>query len=166
MTLRSSRSRSLTGAYYTRMLARLLPAAVVALSLAAAAAAGAAPAAPGFRVSLLNGQRPFDSRDQIGKKIVVLRFQASWCRPCVKESAALSRLADHYRSRDVEVLALQVQDTPADVRRFVDTQRPTYLVALDPKLTVGNRYGMKGTPYTVVIDHRGELVARLAGTSA
>jgi thiol-disulfide isomerase/thioredoxin len=147
------------------MLARLMTAALVALTFGPAAAV-AAPAAPGFRVRLLDSPRSFDSRDRIGKKIVVLRFQASWCRSCVKESVAFSRLADHYRGRDVEFLALQVQDALADARRFVDTQRPTYLIALDPTLTVGNRYGMKATPYTVVIDRRGELVARLAGESA
>ena len=42
----------------------------------------------------------------------------------------------------------------------------TYPVALDPKLTIGNRFGFKGTPYTVVIDRKGEIVARLNGASA
>jgi cytochrome c biogenesis protein CcmG, thiol:disulfide interchange protein DsbE len=147
------------------MLARFRAAALATLVFAPVTTT-AAPAAPGFRVVVLDVRREFDSRDHIGKKIVVLRFQASWCRPCAKESAALGRLADHYRGRDVEFLALQVQDTLADARRFVETQRPSYLVALDPTLTIGNRYGVKGTPYTVVIDRKGEVVARLAGESA
>jgi hypothetical protein len=42
----------------------------------------------------------------------------------------------------------------------------TYPVALDPRLSLGNRFGFKGTPYTVVIDRRGEMVARLAGEGA
>jgi peroxiredoxin len=101
-----------------------------------------------------------------GKKVVVLRFQASYCKPCVKESAAFSRLTDRYAPRGVEVLALHVQDTAADVRRFMRAQKPGYAIALDPKLVVGNQYSVKGTPYTVVIDRKGEIVARLAGESA
>ncbi len=138
----------------------------VALVVLAAVAAHAAPAAPGFRVRQLDGTRTFDSRDMIGKKVVVLRFQASYCKPCVKESAALSRLTQRYGPRGVEVLALHVQDTAQDVRRFMKAQKPGYAIALDPKLVVGNRYGAKGTPYTVVIDRKGEMILRHAGEGA
>jgi peroxiredoxin len=131
-----------------------------------AAVATAAPAAPGFRVRLLDGSRVVNSRDLIGKKIVVLRFQASYCKPCARESPALARLADRYRSRDVELLAVHVQDTAADARAFVRDNRVAYPVALDPRLTIGNHFGFKGSPYTVVVDRKGEIVARLVGESA
>jgi len=125
----------------------------------------AAPAAPGFSVRILGSKRAFDSRDLIGKKVLVLRFQASWCKPCAKESAALTRVAQRYRARGVEVLAVHVQDTAADARRFVREQNVTYPVALDPRLTIANHFGFKGTPYTVVVDRRGEMVARIHGES-
>lgn len=146
------------------MLARALPALLVLALLAVHAEA--APAAPGFKVRLLDGKASLDSRDLIGKKVLVLRFQASWCRSCAKESAALARLAERYRGRGVEVLAIHVQDTAMDAQRFVREQKVTYPVALDPKLTVGNRFGFKGTPYTVVVDKKGEMVARIHGESA
>jgi hypothetical protein len=41
-----------------------------------------------------------------------------------------------------------------------------YPVALDPRLTIGNHFGFKGSPYTVVVDRNGEIVARLVGESA
>jgi peroxiredoxin len=139
---------------------------LASLISALVAPALAAPAAPGFRVRLLDASRTFDSREMMGKKVVVLRFQASYCQPCVRESEALAALVDRYRGREVEFLALHVQDTTADVRRFAREHRVNYALALDPKLTIGNRYGVKGTPYTVVIDRRGEIVARLPGESA
>ena len=138
----------------------------VVLAVAAVGHAAAEPAAPGFRVRVLDSGRPFDSREMMGKKVVVLRFQASYCKPCAREAAAFGRLVERYRGRDVEFLALHVQDTVAETRRFVRAQRIHYPVALDPKLTIGNRYGFKGTPFTVVIDRKGEIVARLAGESA
>ena len=128
--------------------------------------AAAAPAAPGFKARLLDGKASLDSRDLIGRKVLVLRFQASWCKPCMKESAALAQVAERYRGRGVEVLAIHVQDTAADVQRFVREQKVTYPIALDPKLTVGNRFGFKGTPYTVIVDKKGEMVARIHGVSA
>jgi peroxiredoxin len=139
---------------------------VLALLLALTTGSEAAPAAPGFKVRLIDGKTSLDSRDLIGKKILVLRFQATYCKPCVKESSALGRLLDKYRERGVEVLALHVQDTAADTRAFVRKYKATYPIALDPKLTIGNTFGFKGTPYTVVIDQKGELVAQLHGASA
>ena len=142
---------------------RRLSAALLVATLTAVA--WAAPAAPGFRVRLLDGKRALDTRELIGKKVLVVRFQASYCKPCARESPALVRLADRYRARGVDVLAIHVQDTAADVRRFVSRHKVTYPVALDPRLTIGNRFGFKGTPYTVVIDRKGEMVARLHGVS-
>ena len=142
-------------------------AAVLALAalLSLSSSVAAAPAAPGFKVRLLDG-RDVDSRDLIGKKILVLRFQASYCMPCARESAPLARLAERYRERGVDVLAIHVQDAVVDVRKFMRANKVTYPVALDPRLVIGNRYGFKGTPYTVVIDRRGEIVSRVHGVSA
>ena len=138
----------------------------VALLLAVAAGAEAAPAAPGFRVKTLDGRRTIDSKELIGKKVIVLRFQASYCKPCVKESPELSRLVERYHDRDVEIVAIHVQDTATDTQRFVKRTNATYPIALDPRLTLGNRFGFKGTPYTVVIDRKGEIAARVHGAGA
>jgi peroxiredoxin len=135
------------------------------LALLGAAAGHAEPAAPGFKVKVLDAPLTIDSRDLIGKKLLVMRFQASYCKPCARESQAFGRVAERYRDRGVEFLAMHVQDTVADVRRFVRGQKVTYPVALDPKLTIANRFGFKGTPYTVVIDAKGEMVARIHGES-
>lgn len=148
--------------YYTAMVRRLHILLVLGAFVAMAGAAVAAPAAPGFKVTTIDG-RTIDSRELIGKKVIVLRFQASYCKPCVKESAALGRVAERYKDRDVVIVAIHVQDTMSDVRRFVNANNVTYPVAVDPRLNLGNRYGFKGSPYTVVIDRKGEIVQRLAG---
>ncbi|HEU5193659.1 MAG TPA: TlpA disulfide reductase family protein [Methylomirabilota bacterium] len=145
-------------------MARRLIALVLLLFLEAAAEA--APAAPGFRVRTLDGKRTIDSKELIGRKVVVLRFQASYCKPCAKESVMLNRVMERYRDRGVEIVAIHIQDTAADTRNFVRANKVTYPVALDPRLTLGNRFGFKGTPYTVVIDRKGEMVERLAGEGA
>jgi peroxiredoxin len=148
--------------YYSAMPRWLLTLAAI---LGLAAAAQAATTAPGFKVKTLDGQ-PLDSLELIGKKVIVLRFQASYCKPCARESAALGKVAERYRARDVEVVAVHVQDTASDTRKFMKANKVTYPVALDPRLTLGHRFGFKGTPYTVVIDKKGEMVARLHGESA
>jgi peroxiredoxin len=145
--------------YYTAMLRRLL---ILLALVALPAAAIAGPAAPGFKVTTLDG-KTIDSRDLIGKKIVVLRFQASYCKACVKESAAFGRVVERYKDRDVVFVAVHVQDAMSDVRKFMKNGNVTYPIAVDPKLNLGNRYGFKGSPYTVVIDRKGEIAQKWAG---
>jgi peroxiredoxin len=147
--------------YYMPMRRALL---TLAALLSLAVAAHAEPAAPGFRVTRLDGTK-IDSKELIGKKIIVLRFQASYCKPCGRESPAFSKVVARYRDRGVEFIAVHVQDTVADTQRFAKRTKATYPVAMDPRLNLGNRFGFKGTPYTVVIDKKGEMVVRLHGES-
>jgi len=141
---------------------RLLAAFALALVAAPALAATSAPA---FRFKLLDGSGSFDSRALIGKKILVVRFQASWCKVCAEEGALIERTWQKYRSRGVEVVAVQVQDAAADAQGFLKAHGATYPAGLDPHLAVANRFAVKGTPYTVVINKRGEIAARIAGRS-
>jgi cytochrome c biogenesis protein CcmG/thiol:disulfide interchange protein DsbE len=131
--------------------------------LVLAAPAAAAPAAPAFTVTRLDGSGHFDSRAQIGKHLLVVRFQASWCKVCNEEAAGIERLYQKYRTSGVEFVAIQVQDTEADARQFLKANKATYPVGLDPRLKIANRFGFRGTPYTVVINKRGEIVARVHG---
>ncbi|HUM16935.1 MAG TPA: TlpA disulfide reductase family protein [Candidatus Nitrosotalea sp.] len=137
---------------------------VLALLLPAAPAA-AAPSAPAFTVTLLDGSGHFDSRAHIGKDTLVVRFQASWCKVCNEEAAGLERVYQKYRGRGIELISVQVQDTEADARSFLKANKATYPAGLDPRLKVANRFGFRGTPYTVVINRRGEIVAKIHGRS-
>jgi len=143
---------------------------LAALSILAAAAAAplpaiAAPAAPAVTLTLVGSGDKFDSRALLGKKILVLRFQASWCKVCVDEAPGIQRLYERYRDRGVEVVAVHVQDGRDDTQRFLESHRATYPAGLDPSLRVAQRFGFKRTPYTVVIDRKGEIVARLHGSA-
>src|SRR5438876_4924789 len=79
----------------------------------------AAPSAPGFTLKLLDGSGTFDSRALIGRNVVVVRFQASWCKLCVEEGPVIERIWEKYQPRGVQVVSVQVQDTAADAQRFL-----------------------------------------------
>jgi cytochrome c biogenesis protein CcmG/thiol:disulfide interchange protein DsbE len=128
-----------------------------------AAPAAAAPAAPAFTVTLLEGSGHFDSRAHLGKHVLVVRFQASWCKVCNEEAPGIEQLYQKYRASGVELVGVQVQDTEADARRFLQAHKASYPAGLDPRLTIATRFGFRGTPYTVVINKRGEMVARIHG---
>jgi peroxiredoxin len=143
---------------------RFLAALAVAALLVAPSPASPAPAAPAIHVPLIAGGEPFDSRSLIGKKVLVLRFQASWCKSCSAQAAGIQRLYERYKDRGVEFLAVQVDDPERQARAFLQSHGATYPAALDPGLRVANRFGFKRAPYTVIVNKRGEIVARLEAT--
>jgi len=139
---------------------------VLALVLAApAAAAPASPAAPAFSAKLLDEARTLDSRALIGKKVVVLRFQGSWCKVCTAQAGEMQRLADKYGPRGVEVIGVHINDTAAEARAWRRRYKQTYPAALDQGARIGTRFGFERAPYTVVIDKKGEMVARITGSA-
>jgi cytochrome c biogenesis protein CcmG/thiol:disulfide interchange protein DsbE len=131
--------------------------------LVTAAPAAAVPAAPAFTVKLLEGSGHFDSRSHLGKNVLIVRFQASWCKVCNEEAAGFERIYRKYRTSGVEMVSVHVQDTEADARHFLQVNKASYPAGLDPRLKIANRFGFRGTPYTVVINKRGEMVARIHG---
>jgi len=111
------------------------------LSVCAAPAMAATPSAPAFSLPLLDGSGTFDSRALIGKKVLIVRFQASWCKVCAQEAAMIERLYEQYRESGVELISVQVQDTETDARRFLKAHDATYPAGLDPRLKTANRFG-------------------------
>ena len=140
-------------------------AAALMIALSGAPSAMAAPAAPAITVRLLDSGKTFDSRSLLGKKVLLVRFQASWCKVCAEELDDVQRVHDTYGPRGVQVIAIHVQDAEADARSFLRKAGVTYPAGLDPKLRIANRFGFKGTPYTVVVDKKGEIAARIHGSA-
>ena len=89
-------------------------------------------------------------------KVLVVNFWASWCKPCVDEMPALSRMNSHYASRGVQFVGIGV-DAAEKLAAFVRTTPLSYpvLVASPADPTPGLQ--VKGLPYTVVIGRDGRI---------
>lgn len=142
-----------------------VPVVALAILAAPAPAAAAAPAAPPLAARLLDEDREFDSRALIGKKVLVLRFQGSWCKTCTAQAPGIQRLAEKYQNRDVEVIGVHVNDTAAEARAWRKRYKQTYGAVLDQGARMAARFGFKRAPYTVMIDKRGEIVKRITGSA-
>jgi thiol-disulfide isomerase/thioredoxin len=112
--------------------------------------AAPADAKPNIILPSLDGPS-YDLRQQAGR-VVLVHFFATWCEPCREELASLSSLA---RTPGIEpplILAVNVAEVPARVRRFLAGTPVEFPVLLDSDRTVTRAWGVYALPTTFVLD--------------
>lgn len=162
---RRARLRVVGGAL--AVLVALLAAAEFGMSLRAreSAAEAALPQAADFTLPTLDGGsfRLSDHRD----KVVVVNFWAASCLPCRQELPMLQRTWERERGKGVVVVGVGVTgfqpDAEEAMRRLADELGVTYALAVDGQGSVGQAYGLRGVPTTIVVSPRGRVVREMLG---
>ena len=117
--------------------------------------------APNFTYKNLNGE--IRDLEDLQGKVIFLRFWADWCPVCTTEMPIIDKF---YRDRKVDgltVLAVNVKQTKAKVRAYIEKLNLSFPVALDPKGKISKQYNVKGLPWNFVINKEGILKDILAG---
>lgn len=108
-------------------------------------------------------ERPGGRRVQLaelGGRVVLVHFWATWCPPCVDELPGL--LATAREIGGLELVAISLDDDWAAVRDFFDGQVPAEIaLAVDRDLT-NERYDLVSLPDSY-LTHDGRLVFRYGG---
>lgn len=123
----------------------------------------AGPAPSDFVLPVLDGP-PMALRSARGKVVLVHLF-ATWCEPCREELPALSHLAVRHAD-SVSVLAIDVGEVDARVRRFFETLPVHFPVLLDRDRAVVRAWGVSALPTTIVLDGNLHLRYRAVGDVA
>jgi cytochrome c biogenesis protein CcmG/thiol:disulfide interchange protein DsbE len=134
-------------------------------SLDQAVAAGKKPAAPGLDVRLPNlaGGGTTGISD-LGRKVVVLNFWASWCEPCKAEAPVLENVQKRLRQTGSgTVFGVTYKDAPDSSQAFVKQEKATWPNVRDDRLKLAPKYGTSQLPETFVIDRAGKVVALSRG---
>src|SRR5206468_1010947 len=103
------------------------------------------------------GQR-FRLAEQRGK-VLLVNFWATWCGPCREEMPAMERLWQRQKDQGFVLVAVSVDIDPKVVHPYLAKYKLTFPVALDPKLDVGNAYGVRALPSSFVVDREGYVAA-------
>lgn len=97
-------------------------------------------------------------------KALILDFWATWCVPCHIASKQLAQIYQRYRQKGVVVLGISIdEDGRSSVVPFLKEHKTPYLVALDPKATVANRFRVEGLPTIYVVNGKGVIVTAIEG---
>ena len=118
-------------------------------------------AAPQVAFSDAGGRR-FALSDFKGR-YVLLNLWATWCGPCVAELPALATLSRH--APGLRVIAVDVgRDTPAQADAFLKSHKAGRLgTFVDTDITMVRKFGAYGLPMTVLIDPKGNVIAKAEG---
>lgn len=110
--------------------------------------------APAFQGAPLAGRAAIRLEDYAGK-VVYLDFWASWCAPCRQSLPWMERLHRDYRAAGLEVIAINVDEKPADARRFLKRFPVGFPLLADPKGEIATLYDVQDMPSSYLIDRRG-----------
>ncbi len=113
--------------------------------------------APAFSVTTLSGQHI--SLDELGGKVVLLDFWATWCGPCREALPGVRRLAQKYSEQPLVVLSISLDSDEGRWKDFVAKNGMTWPQYRDGGFggRLSQLFAVNAIPHTFTIDADGVL---------
>ena len=111
--------------------------------------------APDFELTTTRGEH-FRLSDNVGKKIIVLNFFATWCGPCREEMPELTRYFDEHKTESFLILGIDDDESSDRVASFFDDLKVDFPAGVDSG-NIGKLYGVEAYPTTVLIGVDGKV---------
>lgn len=157
----SDRARASAGGEAVASKAVTLRRAALALAFAfvatAAFPAGIGDPAPAFALRDATGNTV--SLERLRGQVVYVDFWASWCGPCRRSFPWMNELQRRYGNRGLTIVAINVDQNPADAARFLERNPAEFAVAYDAAGATPLAYAVRDMPSSYLIDRRGKVVA-------
>lgn len=129
----------------------------IGLSLAAAAFAATPIGAPAPDFTLKRDSGENMRLSELRGEVVMINFWATWCAPCRQELPLLNSLYDQYRKVGFSLLAINVDDDPANARAMARKLGLKFPVLLDTDKRISRLYDVTAMPSTWLIDRDGRV---------
>ena len=142
---------------------RLLPGLLLGLLLPGAVALAGAQelrpwsggATPPLALQDIDG-KPHRLQDYRGK-VVLINFWATWCGPCREEMPSLNRLRASLAGRPFVVLAVNLAESEARIRRFTQEVPLDFLILLDRDTAVAKAWKARILPASFLVGPDGRI---------
>ena len=101
--------------------------------------------APAFSLKSISGLEPVELESQT-EKILYIDFWASWCGPCKLSFPSMIKLKELFKDDPFEIIAISVDADSKAAKKFLDSYKINFQVALDPDGVVAEKYALPGMP--------------------
>ncbi len=112
--------------------------------------------------TLVSDKGEMVSLSAIKKKLTIVDFWASWCKPCRAENPNLIALYKKWKDKGLEIVSVSI-DKEADKEKWLAAIKEdgiTWVQVWDTKGVANKDYGVTAIPRTFLIDASGKIVVK------
>ena len=99
--------------------------------------------------------------DVVGKgDYVLVDFWASWCGPCIRQTAVLKDLYKQYKDQDLKIFGVAVWDEPENTKQAIVKHELPWESWLNGQTIPTDIYGISGIPCIILFGPDGTIISR------
>jgi thiol-disulfide isomerase/thioredoxin len=111
--------------------------------------------APDFELKT-SGGKTFKLSENVGKKIIVLNFFATWCGPCRDEMPELNQYYEDHKDEKFLLLAIDAEEKPDAVEGYVKELKLDFPIGIDEG-PIRKQYSVSVLPTTALVGIDGKV---------
>ena len=117
---------------------------------------------PQFSFTSLEGKTV--AMKDLGNKVVIVDFWATWCGPCREEIPHLNELYSELKGKGLEIVGISMDTDGTDgVKDFAREFRMQYPIVMGDENVAESFGGIIGLPTTFIIDRNGRIAKKYVG---
>ena len=120
--------------------------------------------APPFTVTTADGKQ--FTLDDMGGRVVLVDFWATWCGPCNQELPHIKKIAQEFAGQPFVLISVSWDDDAGKWQAFIDKNNMTWNQYRDLDHQLSASYGVSSIPHYFTIDADGVLQAEKIGEGA
>lgn len=120
--------------------------------------------APAFAVTALDGSH--FNLDEMGGRVVLIDFWATWCGPCNAELPHMQKIAKEFAGQPLVIISVSWDSDEAKWKEFINKHEMTWVQYRDADHNLSRRFGVEAIPHYFTIDSDGVLTAEMLGSGS
>lgn len=120
--------------------------------------------APPFTVTALDGTK--FNLDEMGGRVVLVDFWATWCGPCNEELPHVKKIAKEFAGQPLVIISVSWDSDETKWKNFINKNEMTWVQYRDADHELSRRYDVNSIPHYFTIDSDGVLTSEMLGSGS